>query len=102
MNIDLPEEVLNQNLIKCFSYNTIFAIFHWCEEMILKVYPTASDSFIQEEADILIWRYLRPFITDDDFYLKRLTELKHKVEEPEPPDFDKLEAYLNHVVESLV
>ena len=98
-------EMLNPNMMNRFSVNQILEIRRWAEEMIVKVFPTVSDAFVQAQTDILIWRYLRAFIFDDYYYFQLLKELKHRAEECDekpPPDFKKLIDYLTHCVENLV
>ena len=99
---NVPIDKLNPNMMNRFSVNQIIEIKRWAEEMMVKVYPTVSNAFVQAQTDILIWRYLRAFISDDNYYLQHLNELKHKVEDAGPEDSDNLIDYLTHCVENLV
>lgn len=104
---NIPIEMLNPNMMNRFSVNQILEIKRWAEEMIVKVFPTVSDAFVQAQTDILIWRYLRAFILDDNYYLQRLNELKHRSEQVDAgadfaEDVEKLIDYLTHCVENLV
>lgn len=104
---NVPIEMLNPNMMNRFSVNQILEIRRWAEEMIVKVFPTVSDAFLQAQTDILIWRYLRAFIFDDYYYFQLLRKLKHAAEEfrcaeKPPPEFKELIDYLTHCVENLV
>lgn len=116
--LDIPIDKLNENMLDRFSTKQIVEISRWANELMVKVYPTVdnngvhvngsiTNAFVQAQTNLLLWRYLRPFIKDDEFYIDRLSELKHKVKEslngqPEPHDFDKLVEYLNYCVENLI
>ena len=74
----VSEADVNKNTIKMFHYGDDEKVRTWAKGILQQTHPHAPQELVTLELDLLVWLYLRPFISNDTFYYNRLSELKSK------------------------